>query len=396
MNNRTLKFVGTLRNWSAIVTIGTTSIFAGCDPSYRQIVQQADNAFPKLIEHSIQPTEPNSLNVVNFSAIVDSKGREHPDFFVDVLALNDDGSKRTEQRIEADCFPNGEIWNCSAQQRLGSGKYKVQWVVFFDFQGGMVNGNRTFITFPSSDELLTVLYAGQGSVPGPVEYRNCTTTTAPTVLTPTIEAPLGGATCVGQPIGNRASVSFLFGDVSEACGSAAYQIEIHKLDSDCNQVLWTGPGTGLSDFGRCWIADQNFHEHAETLHQNTRYEWRVRANSRSNVIGAGPFSNFQTFITGGLPAAPVFTSPERDGIISMGAATGKAIHVEWQPESVCGDGQSFVIRVIEDDELIATARGVGNKTDGVFVRRGHSYRLELKVSTIWGDSPQVLLQFTTQ
>lgn len=227
---------------------------------------------------------------------------------------------------------------------------------------------------------------GQGTIVG------CRASTPAPTIPPVIEGPIVNS-CVGQPAGNRASVNFEFGDVESACGSAAYQIEIQRVDANCAPVNWTGPSSGFTNFGRCWIADQNGSFHSEVLDRGTTYRWRTRANSSSSYAGAGPWSAFQTFTTGSAPTTPIFTGQPVEGSqVHMGNVVSTGLSIAWG-STQCG-GESFRIRVFENNQQVATLEGVGN-TANVPIRRDRAYRVELVVTTIWGISPVGSLRFST-
>jgi hypothetical protein len=229
------------------------------------------------------------------------------------------------------------------------------------------------------------------SLPPPTSSSGCDNP-APSVA-PSIESPRNGAVCVGSPSGTLASVNFEFDAVASACGRGAYQIEIQRLDANCPPVQWTGESTGFDNFDRCWIADLNTDFHSSTLQRSTQYRWRVRGNSTSTTVGAGPFSAFQTFTTGGAPAAPVFEGePSEGGQVRMGNAVATTVPVRWRP-SGCGQ-ETFDIRVLEDNQQSAGIQGAGN-TATIPIRRGHAYRIELIVTTNWGSSPMGTLRFST-
>jgi hypothetical protein len=112
--------------------------------------QTIDISLPSLSQFSIKQTAPPSpLQArVAFSATVNMKQRTNPQVYVDLSGLAVPRGGRLRWGLSCHQQHGSHIWNCDGTAFLTPNHYEAQFVVFFDFSGGMVNGNRSLVTLP--------------------------------------------------------------------------------------------------------------------------------------------------------------------------------------------------------------------------------------------------------
>jgi hypothetical protein len=219
------------------------------------------------------------------------------------------------------------------------------------------------------------------------------------LVAPVLINPEQNASCVGVLSGNKTNVNFNWQEVpGTRHETGAYQIEIHRLSSNCTPVNWDiNVGRDNDD---CWIANQNFPFHSENLDQGTEYRWRVRA-SRSTGNGgemvSGPFSEFQSFKTAAPPnQSPTFIFPTEGSVLVFGESiVGDTLHVKWSQAECLPESYRLELVNRSTNAIEATSLGVGHEgTLGVTADR--QYRLRLIQETPFGDTPAATVNFSTR
>lgn len=394
MNNlRLVSFV-------AAATVAAMLASIGCGPGSGPPANVGD--LPQITQQSVQPSSAVAGDWFEVSAVIDTKGVANAEVYLDTFLASPHGASRVES---TNCAKNGNIWSCRFTKRINfPGTHYLQWVIFFDPPASpvftSVQGDRMRVDIAEAPNGTSSPSPGTPtSGQGPGLTSGCFLNPVPSA-TPDIVGPENGAFCVGRVVPGGpaiAGVDFDFRDVAETCGSGAYQIEIHRVDANCAEVPWTDVGTGLNNIGTCWTADQNQSFHTQQLDRGTRYSWRVRANSNSTSAGAGPWSAFQTFTTGGTPAAPTFVGTILEGSqVHLGDVNVPTnITIQWT-SSGCGN-ETYSMNVFQNNVEVVAARQerVPGVSAVVEVRRDNAYRIELVVHTDWGSSQRVTMNFTT-
>ena len=137
--------------------LGALIIFLGGALWQGGLAGAIGDALPRLSQHSIRQLAQIHVAAlpVEFKATVDTRGRTNPEFDLDVQRLTPPSQRR---RVDAQCrqLHGSHIWSCDTVLSFQPGVYQVQWVVFFNFPGGVVNGNRSLVTLPTPAETFTV------------------------------------------------------------------------------------------------------------------------------------------------------------------------------------------------------------------------------------------------
>jgi hypothetical protein len=136
----------TEKSVAAILFVAASSWFVA-DPAAGQII---DGTLPSLSQFSIvQQGPPHPLQaIVAFNAIVNMKQRTNPQVFADLSSSAIPGGGRLRVSLNCQQQHGSHIWSCSGTAPLTPNHYEAQFVIFFDFPGGLVNGNRSLVTLP--------------------------------------------------------------------------------------------------------------------------------------------------------------------------------------------------------------------------------------------------------
>ncbi|MGH6864683.1 MAG: hypothetical protein ACREDO_00510 [Methyloceanibacter sp.] len=378
-----------MRIASGVAFIATGIILAGCE------TLEGLAGLAPTIDQINAPAQPAPAPVI-VTARVDPRGwTNHQIYFRHSATLAGLASDSGELE-EPSCTPiaGSSALNCSASVGgVPAGQRFYQWYIDYWLPDGSQNDAATIDRpVPPGELELT----GGGTPPPPPPVTGGEEGGPPPTAAPVIISPLDGAVCVGNPVGNTATVTFDFEEVENARGgSGEYQVEIRRQDAPTCIPNWSEPGSGFDNYPECWIADTNTHFHAESLDQNTFYRWRARGSDVTvDPIASGPYTAFQTFKTAGPPTAPPsFTAPTEGQVITLPAGVvGQSFTASWSPPEC--EPASFNLQVFRNDgPANPVVTGTGNSaTFGI--QRNSSYRLRLIQHTATGDAPTAEVNFS--
>jgi hypothetical protein len=298
------------------------------------------------------------------------------------------GNGANSQQVALNCTPMNSGAHLLCQKNIPfntTGVYsyffETNGRVFGDITTVSTQTGRITITDPQPDN-------PPNGPPHPIELA------APVLLTPE-----RGATCAGTLGGSQTTVFFDWEDVpGTETEPGAYQIEIHRVSSNCQPVDWTGVNSGMDDFPNCWIADQTQSGHSENLDQSTQYEWRVRASRiNGNETTSGPFSEFQTFTTAGSPTQPPhIISPTQGQVIHLGEnVVASEIQAEWSQARCLPESFHLEVKRAGTNGPETAIDGVGHSSS-VSVHTNQQYQLLLQQMTNTGNAPLATVDFSTR